>query len=398
MVISTKNLLTIVENKEFINNLNHKVKTPLTAIINGIQLLNNYEHNEHVRRIMDYLILSAVDLTKTIMDIIELYDIIKGKPIFKHDDINLLECINFINNSHNLQFIDEHINFKYNIPTDCIINSDREKVIQILHNLIDNSIKAFASIQINKKIMLDVNILDNNRIQFIVQDNGFNKLIFNPNNITPDNIWIIITKYIIENMGPGSYINISRPTCTEYSNAVEIIFNYTLPQIIQPISIIKPTDNTNATSSCDIADIAIIDDNTVNLHLLDLTINNILKTSKYKKINIKSFADSVAGLNYLTSVGHTCKLVLLDVKMQHITGFDIINMVSKHYHGTLPFHIVVLSALTKQYITETITHIIKSNPNINGNIHIGHKPYVFSELVHYIDLYCKNTRKYSSIV
>jgi two-component system phosphate regulon sensor histidine kinase PhoR len=131
--------------REFLSNISHEFKTPLFAIQGYIEAIQDDDF-EDVDMAKDFLQKAArnVDrLSYLIHDLNEISKLESGEiPInytkFKINDLikEIFESMEMKAKQHNIKLI-----FKEKYDEPILVNADREKITQVLVNLIDNSLK-----------------------------------------------------------------------------------------------------------------------------------------------------------------------------------------------------------------------------------------------------------------
>ncbi|HEX2969529.1 MAG TPA: ATP-binding protein [Bacteroidales bacterium] len=153
----------------FLHNVSHEIRTPMNAIIGFSTLLNEPEISDQERcQYAGVIYQSGNQLLSIINDIVDIANIESGqvKPNFSETNIN-----------HVLRNLVEQFSYKKNdivlelqtelSDEDAFITTDNTKLIQILSNLIGNSLK-FTS---EGKIKLGYTLQDS-AIEFYVSDTG----------------------------------------------------------------------------------------------------------------------------------------------------------------------------------------------------------------------------------
>jgi signal transduction histidine kinase len=131
--------------KEFINIMSHELKTPIQAIVGYIELL--FDKPEEKFEYGDFIIRNAERLQKIISNIRDMSKIDNNALTLNKEQFNLNEVL-----SSTVDDIREHlfpanknVNIVYNNPVivdkDLIIEADKERIIQVISNLLDNAIK-----------------------------------------------------------------------------------------------------------------------------------------------------------------------------------------------------------------------------------------------------------------
>lgn len=373
---------------EVINNLSHKVKTPLTAIISGIQLLYNYDHEECVFRIMDYLMQSSIELTQFVNDIMDLYYITQDKFDIEYEPVNLAKLVEYVYSVYALQMQEENINFHYDISKqipDTII-TDKKRLTQILINLFSNAIKSFDYDQNNKQIYIAFNLIGSKRLKINIRDTGRGvdlkraETLFDPfyktDNTEGIGLGLTICRLLVKKIGDG-IIQFIAPIDSSFSTELVAEFDIKHDQR-QPLHRIPVILSRNIQDPI----LVIVDDNTTNLDLLKIIIKNIIEKNGYA-LTIKPFNDPCAAKSFILANMNNIILCMVDMKMPKLTGTELIRDIydSDGSDGTIPFSIIILSALTRNYITDQITGLPEK---IKNNIIISSKPYNMQDIEKHI--------------
>lgn len=129
--------------RDFISNVSHELRSPITSIKGFIAgILDGVIPKEKEHEYLERAYFEIKRLTRLINDLLDLSTISSGKLKFniKKVDINELirRCI--INNEGRLK--EKGISLDVDLNEEkCFVNTDEDKIIQVLTNLLDNSIK-----------------------------------------------------------------------------------------------------------------------------------------------------------------------------------------------------------------------------------------------------------------
>lgn len=131
--------------RDFLSNISHEFKTPLFAIQGYIEALqdDDFDDKDMARQFLDKASKNVDRLSYLITDLDEISKLESGElPInytkFKINDLikEVMESIEIKGKQHNIKLI-----FKQKYDEPILVNADRQKITQVLVNLIDNSFK-----------------------------------------------------------------------------------------------------------------------------------------------------------------------------------------------------------------------------------------------------------------
>lgn len=154
----------------FLANMSHEIRTPLNAVLGYSQLLmtdTQLSTQQHDR--MNAILNAGQRLLHLINDILDLSKIEAGALHFRQDYFDLRKELNDIIAIMQTKAIAKGLALNYDIqlPTPCIVKSDRQKIGQIILNLLGNAIKFTHSGDVNLIVHAD-----GNSILFNVIDTG----------------------------------------------------------------------------------------------------------------------------------------------------------------------------------------------------------------------------------
>ncbi len=170
--------------KNFINNMTHELKTPVTSITISANVLSDPDIVKEPERMREYVKIIANQshlLEKLIEEVLQMAAADKGKIELSQDRINLDELISGIAN--NFRKLHEEVELSYtkkDNPSGYLVLMDKLHVTHAINNLLDNAVK-YCTNHPQLHIHLNYNEKD---ILLSVSDNGigidskFQKMIF----------------------------------------------------------------------------------------------------------------------------------------------------------------------------------------------------------------------------
>lgn len=129
---------------EFVANVSHELKTPLTSIKGFVETLkmNDMENLQDNRRFLDIIEDEANRLYRLINDILSLSELEQKKFIAKKERINveksIMEVVSMLKAQRESKNIELSVNIREGLAS---LNGEADKLKQMLINIIDNAIK-----------------------------------------------------------------------------------------------------------------------------------------------------------------------------------------------------------------------------------------------------------------
>jgi two-component system phosphate regulon sensor histidine kinase PhoR len=128
---------------EFIDNLSHELRTPLTAIVGYLETLNDEPSLEtpNNRKFVTIAHHHAERLSRLVNDLRSLSEIESGKVILRCEAVLLAEVVEEVCEMLQNQLSKKALQVSNDVDHACQAWVDRDRVIQILVNVVDNAIK-----------------------------------------------------------------------------------------------------------------------------------------------------------------------------------------------------------------------------------------------------------------
>lgn len=154
----------------FLANMSHEIRTPLNAIVGFSNLLAETEDANEKQEFVHLINTNNDLLLQLINDIIDMAKIESGTLDFVYSDVEINELMNNLLLQMQLKNKQKTVTIEFSPKQpQCIISTDRYRVMQILINLISNAIKFTPKGSITFGYQLDEPA---NEIYFFVKDTG----------------------------------------------------------------------------------------------------------------------------------------------------------------------------------------------------------------------------------
>ncbi len=129
--------------REFVANVSHELRTPLTSIRGYLETLRDgaMEEPANARRFLEVAHAHAERLSRLVDDLLQLSDIETGRLVPKPAPIVLHEVATDVSAIFESQAVQKNLAFLNRVPPDLAVQADRDRLTQILVNLVDNAVK-----------------------------------------------------------------------------------------------------------------------------------------------------------------------------------------------------------------------------------------------------------------
>ena len=139
---------------ELITNVSHDLKTPLTSIINYIDLLKEDVTDEKKNRYLEVLDMKSKRLKVLIEDLFEASKGVSGNMVFEKEDLNIVSLLRQVIGELEEKINQANLNIITKWPEDkAILYLDGRKTFRVYENLINNIIKYSMK---NSRVYIDV--------------------------------------------------------------------------------------------------------------------------------------------------------------------------------------------------------------------------------------------------
>jgi signal transduction histidine kinase len=165
---------------ELITNVSHDLKTPLTSIINYIELIKKEENIENIKDYVKVLDSKSKRLKVLIEDLFEASKASSGNIELNIEKIDLSQLLKQSVGEWREKFSQINLDVKLNVPNEkIIINADGKRLYRILENILSNIIKYSLK---NTRVYIDL-ITNNDTIILTAKNISSYELNFKPDEI-----------------------------------------------------------------------------------------------------------------------------------------------------------------------------------------------------------------------
>ena len=129
---------------DFVANVSHEIKTPLTAILGYIETLQEgaIEDRETARKFLSTISRHAQRLNRLLEDLLTLSNIELGDLRFHFESVAPIGAVDGVLHIMDLRVREKNLTVEKNVPEHLpLIRADRDRLTQILLNVLDNAVK-----------------------------------------------------------------------------------------------------------------------------------------------------------------------------------------------------------------------------------------------------------------
>jgi two-component system phosphate regulon sensor histidine kinase PhoR len=139
-ITDSKNLEKI--KKDFVDNVSHELKTPLTSIIGFTETLINSEKNHDKKNRLNIILRNSERLNNIVQDLLKISELEETPAIIKPEKINVVSILRNIADLFTVSLKKKNLSLEIKIESELpVIEGDPYKLEQLFVNLIDNAIK-----------------------------------------------------------------------------------------------------------------------------------------------------------------------------------------------------------------------------------------------------------------
>lgn len=146
--------------RDLMANVGHDLKTPLTLIKSYAEMVRDITYKDEKKRTdnLNVIINETDRLNDLVSDILTLSKIEASREELEIEEYDLVSQIKEIINKFGILRETEHYNFVYDGPDSAIVHADKNKIAQVIYNLVNNAINYTGDDQ-----TVTINVTDNKK-------------------------------------------------------------------------------------------------------------------------------------------------------------------------------------------------------------------------------------------
>ncbi|MFW1678354.1 response regulator [Pontibacter sp. JAM-7] len=333
----------------FLANLNHEIRTPVTAVLGMVELLQSTDLKPDQKQRLDFIAASTEDLRKVVNDLMDFNNIEAGRVALHPRYFNLTEILEqtvqlFATSAElkDLELILEHDAELANLD----IYSDSFRLLQVLNNLLSNAIKytAKGSVRIKVRALSRQNATIQLLFEVIDTGVGIESAVVSQLSLPFDQGDLSITRKL---GGTGFGLAIVNYMLSLFSSQLEIEsslskgsrFSFVLGVPYRTVERLAPLENSNLAAKR----VLVVDDQ-------PLVANGLVHMLEHWGADVQSVFDATAGLDLVqqTQASETpYDVVMIDWQMAGGRGVDLIQRLKLNNElldSNAPLRVVVLTS------------------------------------------------------
>lgn len=332
---------------DFLSLVSHELRTPLSSLlVFSEMLLNGVVNSEETRaEIHKTMVDECQRLSRLISDVLDLSKIEAGRMHFHMQTVNIRELICATLSRLNPMITRKNIHIDYeNVTADILLRGDRDKIIQVLENILSNAIKFTP-----EKGLINISLTaEKDECILAVRDTGkgikkedipkvfdrFSQLESIDRHSEGTGLGMTISKSIIERLGGRIWIE------SEVGRGTTVFF--TLPRVEHAGQ--EHFKDREGDSEPTVHEMPVKNSHTDKILLVDdekairLALTECLKTAGFEPLEASEGGEAVR-----MARKHHPALMILDVMLPDVSGLEVCRTLKKD-PGTRGIKIIMLSA------------------------------------------------------